>query len=52
MIKYELPKKWISYDIKDLLNELINAKAAITSLKAIPYQKNWADKLLKTCSKN
>lgn len=45
MIKYELPRKWISYDIKDLLDELINAKAAITSLKAIPYQKNWADKL-------
>lgn len=45
MIKYESPNKWVLYDTNALLEELVNAKAAITSLKAMPYQKSWADKL-------
>lgn len=45
MIKYELPKKWILYDKICFIDEMIEAKAAIASLKAMPYQKNWADQL-------
>jgi len=45
MIKYEFPQKWISYEIKAFLNELVSAKAAIASLTTIPYQKNWGEEL-------
>lgn len=46
-IKYILPTNWISYNLHDCLNELVEAKAVITSLKALPYQKSWADELQK-----
>ncbi len=45
MINYELPENWILYNKQEIFNEMVEAKAAIASLKAIPYQKNWADKL-------
>ena len=45
MINYELPGNWILYNMQEIFNEMVEAKAAIASLKAIPYQKNWADKL-------
>lgn len=45
MINYELPENWILYNMQEIFDEMVEAKAAIVSLKAIPYQKNWADKL-------
>jgi Fic family protein len=45
MIKYEVPQDWIRYDPLAVVNELVEAKGALISLNAIPYQKSWADKL-------
>lgn len=47
IIKYSLPKKWISYDFSAFANELVEARAVISSLKALPCQRNWADELQK-----
>lgn len=45
MIKYELPDQWIKYDPVAIVNEISEAKGALISLNAIPYQKSWADRL-------
>ena len=45
MIKYELPRKWMSYDGLSLLTELADAKAAVMSLTNMPFQRSWAEKL-------
>jgi Fic family protein len=45
MIKYELPQRWMLYDVTALIDELTAAKAAVLSLKSIPYQRSWAEKL-------
>ena len=44
-ILYELPSAWLQYDRMDTLNELIEAKVALTSLTSIPYERNWVEKL-------
>src|SRR5713101_5762011 len=45
MIQYEFPKDWIIYDGPALTNVLSEAKAAVLSLKTIPYQKRWVETL-------
>lgn len=45
MKKYQLPTRWIQYDGTQLIEELTEAKAAVMSLKNMPFQKGWADKL-------
>jgi Fic family protein len=45
MIKYELPQNWIWYDHLALINELVEAKAAVKSLTTIPFQRGWAQAL-------
>ena len=45
MIKYEPPKKWIAYDAVALIELLTDAKAAVQSLKTVPFQKDWVQKL-------
>ena len=45
VIRYEIPTNWIRYDLVALVNELTEAKAAILSLTAIPYQRAWAETL-------
>jgi Fic family protein len=47
MIKYKQPQKWIHYDPHAVSNALVNAKATVISLSAIPYQKRWVDSLQK-----
>ncbi len=47
MIKYNMPENWIKYDSQAISNALVNAKAAVISLGAIPYQKRWVDSLQK-----
>ena len=47
MIRYELPNNWIQYDPTAIVPELAEAKAAILSLKAIPYQRSWVEALQK-----
>ncbi len=45
MIKYKLPHCWIKYDPSSIASSLTEAKAAVLSLKTIPYQKRWVEKL-------
>lgn len=45
MIKYHLPTNWIQYDGTKLVDELTEAKAAVMSLKSMPYQRDWAERL-------
>lgn len=47
MIRYELPDHWIKYDPTAIAQELAEAKAAILSLKSIPYQRSWVEALQK-----
>jgi Fic family protein len=44
-IRYEIPRHWILYDPMQILQELMNAKAALLALTQIPYQRSWADEL-------
>lgn len=45
MIKYKQPANWIKYDKSAVVAELTEAKAAVMSLRAVPYQKNWVEQL-------
>lgn len=45
MIHYELPKDWIIYDPAAITNALAEAKAAVLSLKTVPYQRRWVEAL-------
>ena len=36
---------WIEYDLVAIVNDLVEAKAAVLSLKAIPHQRDWVEKL-------
>lgn len=45
MIKYTLPKQWISYRSSDIQQELLEAKVAIATLNSLPLQKAWVTKL-------
>ncbi|MEE9464984.1 MAG: Fic family protein [Candidatus Neomarinimicrobiota bacterium] len=45
MIKYVLPTNWIKYDAQALVAVLTDAKAAVMSLIAMPYQRSWVDEL-------
>ena len=45
MIRYELPKRWIRYDASAVMAALVEAKSAVQSLTALPYQKSWVEAL-------
>lgn len=45
MIKYSVPSLWIHYDKSAIIAELVDAKAAIIALKAIPFQRRWVEAL-------
>jgi Fic family protein len=45
MVHYEMPSDWIRYDFNAIALMLTNAKAAVLSLTAIPFQRSWADEL-------
>ena len=40
-IQYELPNHWLKYDRAGIHEELLNAKAFILALQAIPFQRRW-----------
>jgi Fic family protein len=44
-IRYELPRGWILYDPRAIVSRLVEAKAAILSLLATPYLRDWVDNL-------
>lgn len=45
MIKYTIPRAWIHYDGIAITGVLSEAKAAVLSLKTIPYQRRWVEAL-------
>ncbi len=45
IIRYEMPRNWIGYDPRAIMQELMEAKAAMLALTQIPYQRSWADEL-------
>ena len=45
MIRYELPKRWILYNPSAVMTALVEAKSALQSLTALPYQKSWVEAL-------
>lgn len=47
VVPYRIPEQWTRYDGRALINELADAKAAVMSLTAIPYQRSWAETLQK-----
>lgn len=44
-IRYELPGKWVAYDLKAILQPLTEAKAILLALTQLPSQRSWADAL-------
>jgi Fic family protein len=45
MIKYEIPTHWLRYDRQEISQDFAEAKAAVLSLRTMPYQRAWVDKL-------
>ena len=45
VIKYFFPACWIQYDSREILTPLVEAKAAIQSLKTMPVQRSWIEHL-------
>ena len=44
-VPYAAPARWIAYDLAAIVPGLVDAKAAILSLRAIPYRRDWVDEL-------
>lgn len=44
-VPYRVPRRWIHYNIASVVQHLVDAKAAVLSLKAIPHQRDWVDAL-------
>lgn len=45
MIRYTIPGNWIQYDPAVILMALVEAKAAVLSLRKMPYQRAWVESL-------
>ena|ERR1700693_483763 len=46
VIRYIMPSQgWIRYDLRAVMPDLVAAKAAIVSLKATPFYREWVEKL-------
>ena len=45
MNRYQPPKKWIFYEVRNLIEPLTDAKAAVQSLNTVPFQKDWVQQL-------
>jgi hypothetical protein len=42
-----MPTRWIRYDATAIVQNFVNAKAAIISLRATPHQRDWVDQMQK-----
>jgi len=47
MIKYVLPTRWFLYRPEAVATALVEAKAAVDTLKMFPYQREWVEELQK-----
>lgn len=43
--KYDLPAHWIKFEFNEVRDSLVEAKAAIASLRAMPYQREWLEEI-------
>ena len=46
-LQYKVPENWMAYDRMAVLEDLMQAKAAMLALTQMPYQRSWADELQK-----
>jgi hypothetical protein len=44
-IHYNSPENWIGYDATAIVQNFVDAKAAILSLRATPHQRDWVEKM-------
>ena len=44
-LSYELPDRWIHFDVAAVFRPLVAANAALLALTEVPFQRNWADEL-------
>jgi Fic family protein len=44
-VKYAIPGHWILYDFALIAQDLVDAKASVQALTALPYQKSWVEAL-------
>ncbi len=47
MVEYIIPQSWIIYDLSSAYSQMIEAKAVILSLQAIPYKREWVEDMQK-----
>jgi hypothetical protein len=47
VIPYEPPSNWLQFDATSIVQNFVDAKAAIISLRAIPHQRDWVEELQK-----
>ena len=45
MIPYRIPARWIAYDSSAVAQALAEAKASVISLREMPYQRSWVERL-------
>ncbi len=45
MILYRIPARWLAYDSSAVAQALAEAKAGVISLREMPYQRSWVEKL-------
>ena len=45
IVRYELPRFWLSYDLGTIYQYLVSASATVHSLTTTPYQRSWVEKL-------
>jgi hypothetical protein len=45
IVPYSPPARWINYDATAIVQNFVNAKAAILSLRATPYQRDWVEQM-------
>ena len=43
-IPYAIPTRWIHYDATAIVQNFVDAKAAVLSLRATPHQRDWVEK--------
>lgn len=46
-IGYVPPPRWILYNPSAIMQSLIDAKVAVSSLRAVPYQRDWVEEMQK-----
>ena len=45
VVRYSVPSRWVRYDVRTIVTELTEAKAAVLALTSVPCQRSWAETL-------